>query len=75
MTDSIRAAIQAALNACGDGWACAQYTVVMGLERITAEGTIESTAWMWSPPEQADWMTAGLLDAAMDMRERAELDD
>lgn len=72
--DPIRAAIQGALDSCGDGWTVSQYVVVMGLERIN-DGAIEATAWMWSPPGQPDWMTAGLLDAAMDMRERAELDD
>lgn len=66
---AVRAAVQAILDAAPDaGWHCAQFVVAMGLERVTPEGGIEAIPWVWSPPEQADWMTAGLLEAAAELR-------
>jgi len=40
----------------------------MGLERVTADGELESSPWIWAPGQQPDWQTDGLLDAAMEMR-------
>lgn len=74
--DRIRAAVQAVIDAEeGSGWAVSQYVVAMGLERITAAGEIEAISWYWHPPEQADWMTAGLLESALELRSGAELGD
>jgi hypothetical protein len=39
----------------------------MGLERIH-DAKIESCGWIWAPPDQADWMTIGLLEAGLEMR-------
>ena len=64
---AIRAAVQALLDAYGDGWQCAQMVVVMGLERV-GDGTIESSPWLWCPPSQPDWQTDGLLEAAIELR-------
>ena len=72
--DRIIAAVQAMLDAHGDGFQVSQLVICMGLERVV-NGEIEATAWVWSPPSQPDWMTAGLLEAGMVMRETAELDD
>jgi len=73
--DNIRAALQKLVNEDAEGWAVAQFVVVMGLERIAEDGSIEGTAWYWQPADQADWITGGLLDAAQDIRASADYDD
>ena len=65
---TIREAIQAMLDAHGDGWQVAQLVVSMGLERVNSDGELESSPWIWAPPQQPDWMTDGLLEASMEMR-------
>lgn len=69
---TIREAIQAMLDAHGDGWTVSQHVVVMGLERVH-DGQIEATAWHWSPAEQPDWMTTALLEEAIRHRD-ADID-
>lgn len=71
----IRAAVQALLDEHGDGWELGQIVIAMGLERVTADGRLESSAWVWAPAEQADWMTTGLLDEAQDLRAYIEHHD
>lgn len=66
--ERIREAIQALLDDIGDGYSLTQVVIAMGLERVT-DGDIEATAWYWSPPGQPDWMTTGLLEQAMEMRQ------
>lgn len=56
-------------------WTLGQFVVVMGLERIDEYGQVEATSWLWHPPEQADWMIVGLLEAGIEMRDTAEVDD
>jgi hypothetical protein len=75
MAAAVRAAVQAVLDAHGDGWHVAQFVISMGLERVSADGELESSAWVWTPPNQADWMTDGLLEAASDIRCIAGIDD
>jgi hypothetical protein len=70
--DRIREAIQEFLNNEGDGWSLTQYVVAMGLERITADGTVESIAWYHAPDNQADWQTGGLLEEATTLHNTAE---
>ena len=71
LTDRIRKAIQAVIDTEeGEGWTVTQYVVAMGLERI-ANAQIESCGWIWAPPDQADWMTVGLLEAGLEMRAEA----
>lgn len=70
----IRHAIQKMLDAHDDGWVLAQHCVVMALERVV-DGRIESTTWHWCPPDQPDWMTDALLDAALRARESLLCDD
>lgn len=70
----LRAAIQAWLDSHGDGWSVGHCVVVMGLERTTDEGGVESVAWLWAPPEQPEWMTDGLLIAAERMRDAADME-
>lgn len=72
---NIHKAIQQMLDAHGDGWSVAQVVVVMGLERVTPEGRIESTPWVWTPRDQPEWMTDGLLDAADQIRADSEIGD
>ena len=64
----IRVAIQALLDSLGDGWGLAQHVIIMGIERVV-DGEIEATSWYWTPPSQPDWMTDGLIDHGMRLRE------
>ena len=64
----IRAAIQAVLDSYGDGWQVAQYVACLGLERVNSDGELESSPWILAPPQQPEWMTDGLLEAALEMR-------
>lgn len=73
---AVRAAVQAILDAAGDGWQIAQFVISMGIERVAAGGEIESAPWLWSPPNQPDWMTDGLIESAFTLRlECGEFDD
>lgn len=66
--DAVRDAIQSRiLDAEGDGWTLGQYVVCMGLQRISSDGRVESTAWYWAPDGQPDWQSLGLLECAQDM--------
>lgn len=71
--EHMRHAIQQLLNAYQDGWVLDDFVLALGLQRIT-NGMVESTAWVWSPAEQADWKTDGLLTAAMELRDSADID-
>lgn len=68
MTDPLRAAIQQLLDDHGDGWAVADYIVVMGLERVGSDGELETMPWWTAPHSQASWVTDGLIVALDDMR-------
>jgi hypothetical protein len=70
----VRHYVQQMLDNSGDGWHLAQYVMCMGLERVTPDGTLECTPWVWAPPHQAEWMTDGLLAAASDLRLEADID-
>lgn len=71
----IRAAIQALLNASEtDHWQVSQFVLALGLERIDSEGRVESTPWVWAPPDQPEWATDGLLQAAITMRYDADIE-
>jgi hypothetical protein len=72
MDEQLRAAIQKLLDEIGDGWTATQFVVVMGLERLTSDCRVESTAWLWAPGEQPEWQTFGLLDSAREIYEDAE---
>lgn len=72
---AVRAAVQAILDAEGDGWSIAQFTITMGMERVGADGTLESAPWIWSPPNQPDWMTDGLIESAFTLRLESETED
>lgn len=73
--DRLRAAVQAVLDEDPDGWVVGHFVLAMGLEKIHAGGWVESTAWYYTPPGQAEWMTDGLLEAAVEMRACAEAAD
>ncbi len=44
-------------------------------ERMTADGHMESAPWIWTPRDQADWKTDGLLEAAHTLRADADVED
>ena len=71
--ERLRNAIQRVLNEEGDGWIVGQFVVALGLEKMV-DGAIESTAWGWAPVDQPDWVTDGLLRAASELREDADID-
>lgn len=64
-SQAIHAAIQALLDEQGDGYHLSQFVVSMGLERVTENGTIESTSWVWAPDHQPGWMNVGLLNEGL----------
>ena len=65
--------IQEALSATDDGgWSCAHYVVCVGLERFNSDGEIESAAWWHNMPNQAEYVTDGLLRRIAVMRECAD---
>lgn len=66
--DGVRAAIQALLDGYGDGWSAAHWVVAVGLERVTADGGVESGSWAITPPGQPDYVTDGLLLAVEEAR-------
>jgi len=72
--DRLRNAIQRLLNAEGDGYVLNEFVLALGLQRMDSEGNIDSTAWVWAPAEQPDWITDGLLRAASELREDADID-
>jgi len=72
--DRLRNAIQKLLNAEGDGYVLDQFVLALGLQRINSDGVIESTAWVWAPTEQPDWITDGLLRTATELREESDID-
>ena len=72
--ERLRNAIQKLLNAESDGWIVQEFVLALGLQRMNSEGHIESTAWVWAPAEQPDWQTDGLLRAASELREDADID-
>lgn len=55
-------ALQLLLDTEGDGWTLSAYVIAMGLERVTADGSIESIPWSYAAPNQPCWATTGLLD-------------
>jgi hypothetical protein len=48
--------------------------LALGLEKLNSDGAIESTAWVWAPADQPDWITDGLVRAASELREDADVD-
>jgi len=78
VTQRLRDAIQAVMNELdetGDGWQVTQFVICMGLERMDSDGRIESCGWHWAPPEQPDWQNVGLLVAAVENHNAAEVED
>lgn len=72
-SEFMRAAVQKLLDAAGDGYTAGELVIVVGCERMNGE-EIEQTCWVWSPPEQADWKTDGLLRAGWELRADADID-
>lgn len=66
MSDPIRDGIQEFLDLYSeDGWSCAHYVVRVGLERII-DGDMQTRSWQYQPPDQAGYITEGLLGAVDD---------
>lgn len=74
----LRDAIQAVMDEIDDardGWNVTQFVIAMGIERMTSDGTIEASCWYWAPPEQPEWQNSGLLQATIEIRNCADLDE
>lgn len=69
---NIAAAIQSMLDDDNEGWHLCQFVLCLGLEQVASDGTMRSVAYVWSPPDQPDWSTDGLLNACADIREYCE---
>lgn len=67
--ERLRAALQALLDAEDDdgGWLLDHYVVVMGVQKIDPDGKVNSSSCMIVPEDQADYVTTGLIDSAVDM--------
>ena len=74
MSERIRQAIQAMLDAEGDGYIVEDFVLALGLQKMLPDGSVDSTAWVWTPTEQADWKTDGLLRAAVELRADQDID-
>ncbi|AXQ64947.1 hypothetical protein SEA_RENAUD18_37 [Mycobacterium phage Renaud18] len=64
--DPVRGAIQASLDAMGDGWQVAHYVVVVGLERIDGERMDLGATTVITPLGQAGYVTDGLVNRYWD---------
>jgi hypothetical protein len=74
--EELRAILQAVLDGDEpDGWQIGQFVIVVSLERINSDSGIDATPWYWAPPDQPDWMTGGLLEAALELRCQHDCDD
>lgn len=60
MSDHVRDGIQHLLDETAEGWRVAHYVVAVGLERIN-EGDIETATWLYTEPNQPNYVTEGLL--------------
>ena len=68
MIDSLRAAIQAVVDADPEGWTVNHWVIAIGLERVTADGDVESTPWWIAQPGQPEYVTDGLLHRVDEIR-------
>ena len=73
--DRLRQCLQYLLDCEGDGWQLAHYVVVIGMQKIGADGQISNAAWMASPLDQPDYVTDGLISSAEDMRASCDVED
>lgn len=73
--DDLRQAIQQLLDSYGDGWLLGEFVLSLGLQRVSPDGELESSPWIYAPPGQPDWQTDGLLEAAIDLRHGVDIDD
>lgn len=74
MNEKLRQVLQEILDADSEGWLLDHFVIVLGLQRITASGEVEHTAWVTGPRDQADYVTDGLLSAAVEMREGCDVE-
>jgi hypothetical protein len=68
MDDPVRAALQQICDAEGHGWQVAHYAIAIGLERMGAGDASETGMWAVAQKGQPDYITDGLLDAAINLR-------
>lgn len=74
--DPIGDAIQDTLNTEGEDWHAAGYILIVGCQRVSPDGEMESQAFRYIAPDQPPWVTRGLLDEAHEgARESSDEDD
>ena len=62
------AAIQNALNLDHPGWHVNHFVCLVGAERVSSDGGIESCTALYIADGQADYITTGLLCSADELR-------
>lgn len=73
--DRVRKALQDLLDAEGDGWHMSHFVVILGLEKISEDGEVMTSAWVTGPVGQPDYVTDGLIATAQDLRDDSCDDD
>lgn len=59
--DPIRIELQRLLDLEKEGWSVAHYATMVGIDRVSDDGTVETATFVHAPDGQADYMTGGLL--------------
>jgi hypothetical protein len=58
---SLDAALQARLDEEAEGWRLAHYVAVVGIERMSSDGSVETDVARYTADGQAEYVTEGLL--------------
>jgi hypothetical protein len=64
VNDCILEAVQKVIDRDRTGWRVSHYVCVIGLDLINSDGQIETSAALYHPDGQADYVTDGLLGKA-----------
>jgi hypothetical protein len=74
MIDPVKKLLGELIAEDGGGWIPAHYVVCLGLERVMADGTLETASWWVVPDEQAEYVTDGLLNTIQLQRDTAGIE-
>lgn len=68
MSDPVREGIQQVCDNEGSGWQVNHYVIAAGLERMGVDGFVETAVWAVAQNGQPEYVTDGLLSAAISVR-------
>lgn len=74
MTEPIKDGIQARIDVDRPGFRVAHYVAVVGLERFTADGDVETAISLYYPDGQPDYVIEGLLMQGERLRDYVDED-